>query len=42
MSELGFNVMVKYKKLVCMVGDVLGKYYFYGDLVCYEVMVIMV
>lgn len=31
-----------YKKLVCIVGDVMGKYYFYGDLFIYEVMVCMV
>lgn len=42
MFELGLNVSVKFKKLVCIVGDVLGKYYLYGDSVCYEVMVLMV
>lgn len=42
MFELGLNVSVKFKKFVCIVGDVLGKYYLYGDIVCYEVMVLMV
>lgn len=42
MFELGLKVSFKYKKLVCIVGDVLGKYYLYGDSVCYEVMVLMV
>lgn len=42
MSELGLDVDFKYKKLVCIVGDVFGKFYLYGDLVCYEVMVLMV
>lgn len=31
-----------YKKFVCIVGDVMGKYYFYGDFLIYEVMVRMV
>lgn len=42
MFELGLNVNVKYVKVVCMVGDVLGKFYLYGDFVCYGVMVGMV
>lgn len=41
MFELGLNVSVKFKKSVRIVGDVLGKYYSYGDSVCYEAMVLM-
>lgn len=31
-----------YYKFVRIVGDILGKYYFYGDLLVYEFMVILV
>lgn len=36
---LVFNKL--YKKFVRIVGEVMGKYYFYGDLFIYEVMVCM-
>lgn len=42
MSELNLILDKLYRKLVCIVGDVLGKYYFYGDIVVYYVMVRMV
>lgn len=42
MNDLGIIVDKVYKKLVCIVGEVIGKYYFYGDLVVYEIMVCMV
>lgn len=42
MSELGVMLDKLYKKLVWIVGDVMGKYYFYGDFVIYELMVWMV
>lgn len=42
MNELGVIFDKFYKKLVCIIGDVMGKYYLYGDLFIYEVMVCMV
>lgn len=42
MNELGVIFDKLYKKLVWIVGDVMGKYYFYGDSVIYELMVWMV
>lgn len=42
MNEIG-NIYDKfYCKLVCLVGDVMGKYYLYGDVVIYDVLVWMV
>lgn len=35
-----FNCL--YVKLVCVVGDVIGKYYLYGDFVVYDIIVCMV
>lgn len=42
MNDLGMGLDKLYKKLVCIVGEVIGKYYLYGDLVVYEIMVCMV
>lgn len=42
MNELGVILDKVYKKFVRIVGDVMGKYYFYGDSVIYELMVWMV
>lgn len=41
MYELGFILKVVYKKSVRIVGDVIGKYYFYGDNVVYDALVRM-
>lgn len=42
MNDLGMMSDKVYKKFVCIVGEVIGKYYLYGDLVVYEFMVRMV
>lgn len=42
MYENNMYVNMVYKKLVRIVGDVMGKYYFYGDFLIYDVMVCMV
>lgn len=42
MNVLGNDWNKVYKKFVCVVGDVIGKYYFYGDLVVYDMIVCMV
>lgn len=42
MYELNNDWNCVYKKLVCIVGDVIGKYYFYGDIVVYDMIVWMV
>lgn len=42
MNDLGMIFDKVYKKLVCIVGEVIGKYYFYGDIVVYFIMVWMV
>lgn len=42
MLDLGLIYNKSYKKLVCIVGEVLGKYYFYGDFFVYDMMVCMV
>lgn len=42
MSELGNDWNKFYKKFVCVVGDVIGKYYLYGDIVVYDIIVCMV
>lgn len=42
MYENGYEWNKLYCKLVCVVGDVMGKYYLYGDSVIYDVFVCMV
>lgn len=42
MFELGLFYNKVYKKFVCIVGEVLGKYYLYGDFFVYDIMVCMV
>lgn len=42
MYEIGNSYEKVYCKFVCFVGDVMGKYYFYGDGVIYDVLVWMV
>lgn len=42
MNVLGNDWNKVYKKFVCVVGDVIGKYYFYGDSVVYDIIVCMV
>lgn len=42
MNEMGMINDKLFKKFVRIVGEVLGKYYFYGDLVVYGIMVRMV
>lgn len=42
MNVLGNDWNKVYKKFVCVVGDVIGKYYFYGDFVVYDIIVCMV
>lgn len=39
MYELGLILDCFFWKCVCVVGEVLGKYYFYGDIVVYDVLV---
>lgn len=42
MNEFKNDFNKLYKKFVCVVGDVIGKYYFYGDFVVYDIIVCMV
>lgn len=42
MLELGLIFGKVFKKLVCIVGEVFGKYYLYGDFFVYDIMVWMV
>lgn len=42
MNEFNNDWNKFYKKLVCVVGDVIGKYYLYGDSVVYDIIVCMV